>query len=135
MNSDVIEVDFSQSIAEMMQQNIITKLLNLQLQFKIFHWQTFSLSKHLAFGELYDGLSENIDEFVETYQGIYGRIDFTNQSCYLANLKDESFKMILAENIDSLKKWDTLFQDTDLLNQRDEILAILNKTSYLLTLE
>ena len=129
-----IEVDFSNQIIAMNQSSIVTKLIQLQTQFKIFHWQTFSFSHHNAFGGLYDSLSESIDEFVETYQGIYGRFDFGGTSFSIMNLSDSDFISILNDNIQTLTQYESLFNNTDLLNIRDEILGSINRTKYLLTL-
>ena len=129
-----VEVDFSNQIIAMNQSSIVVKLIQLQTQFKIFHWQTFSFSHHNAFGSLYDSLSESIDEFVETYQGIYGRFDFGGASFSIVNLSDSDFISILNDNIQSLTQYESLFNNTDLLNIRDEILASINRTKYLLTL-
>ena len=55
-------------------ETILTTFLTYQNQYKIFHWQTRSYSQHKSFGEIYESLTENIDEFVETFIGKYGRI-------------------------------------------------------------
>ena len=129
-----VEVDFSNQIIAMNQSGIVVKLIQLQTQFKIFHWQTFSFANHNAFGGLYDALSESIDEFVETYQGIYGRFDFGGASFSITNLSDSDFISILNDNIQTLTQYESLFKNTDLLNIRDEILGSINRTKYLLTL-
>jgi hypothetical protein len=129
-----VEVDFSNQIVAMNQSSIVVKLIQLQTQFKIFHWQTFSFANHNAFGGLYDSLSESIDEFVETYQGIYGRFDFGGASFSITNLSDSDFISILNDNVQTLTQYESLFSNTDLLNIRDEILGSINRTKYLLTL-
>jgi hypothetical protein len=134
MDKKTIELDFSESIAAMNQSGIVVKLIQLQTQFKIFHWQTFSFAHHNAFGGLYDALSESIDEFVETYQGIYGRFDFGGTSFSMTNLSDADFISILNDNIQTLTQYEMIFNNTDLLNIRDEILGSINRTKYLLTL-
>ena len=133
MNKKSLELDFSESIAAMGQSGIVSKLIQLQIQFKIFHWQTFSFAQHHAFGELYAALSESIDEFVETYQGAYGRFDFSGAGMGFVNLNSADFIAFINENIMVLQSWERYFSNTDLLNIRDEILASLNKTKYLLT--
>jgi len=134
MNNKSVELDFSEAIAAMGQSSIVSKLIQLQVQLKIFHWQTFSYAQHESFGEVYESLSGLIDSFVETYQGIYGRFDFAGTQMSFANLGAVDFNAIIQENIDALTAWDRYFTNTDLLNIRDEILASLNKTKYLLTL-
>ena len=114
--------------------SLVSKLIYLQIQFKVFHWQTYSFSNHNAFGALYSSLSESIDEFVETFQGIYGRIDFQGEIFALDNLNSMNFQEILDDQASSLKTYESYFSDTDLLNIRDEILGSLHQTKYLLTL-
>jgi len=52
---------------------IITPLIQMQQQIRIFHWQTHTHAEHIAFGNAYDTLNEQIDKFVETFIGKYGR--------------------------------------------------------------
>ena len=123
--------------------NFITNLLTLQNQMRVFHWQTQhkvgSFAQHSAFGTAYEDLDAHIDDFIEIYQGkrgvIRGRDGFTVN---LQNLDDtptvfiDEFVNYLTQNIpESLDQ----SVDTDLLNIRDELLANLNKFTYLLTLK
>ena len=48
-----------------MKEELTLKLVQLQLQFKFLHWQTFGDAKHRAYGGIYDSLGEHIDKFVE----------------------------------------------------------------------
>ena len=134
MNNKVIELDFSNAINDMAKTNIVSKLFEFQNQFKIFHWQTFSYAQHNAFGGLYDSLSDTIDTFVETYQGVYGRMDFEGVCFNFTNLSSADFSGMLQDMIMNISQWENFFSNTDLLNIRDEILGSLNKTAYLLTL-
>lgn len=119
--------------------NIVTKLLTYRNQAQILHWQTTSYSEHMSLGALYEGISDLTDSFVEVFMGKNGRIvaqDTFNLS--LSNYKDMSPK----ELIDDMKDYFTNElpkmlkpEDTDLLNIRDEMLALANKTQYLLTLK
>ena len=58
-------------------EQIIIELLTIQNQYRIFHWQTKSYSRHSAFGGVYGDLDGLIDEFVEVCMGKHGRPDFT----------------------------------------------------------
>ena len=117
---------------------IQTTMLQMQNQYKIFHWQTMSYSQHNSFGGVYSSLSDKIDEFIETYMGKYGRvISASTFNLSLANYTSTDFIRVtdnyiefligLSNQLDSAK-------DSDLLNIRDEILGSLNKLKYLLTL-
>jgi hypothetical protein len=39
------------------------------------HWNTKSYASHMALGELYDGIVDEVDDIVETYQGEFGLVD------------------------------------------------------------
>lgn len=118
----------------------VINLLKLQNQLRILHWQAESYSEHNALGKAYDDLDELIDSVVEVYQGKYGKIKYeTPIELNLINRDELSIMDVLeeftsylvgtfAENFDSVN-------DTDLLNIRDEILAVVNQLKYLLTLK
>ena len=59
-----------------MKEELIKKLVQIQLQWKFLHWQTYGDAKHRTYGEIYDGLGELIDEFAEVMMGKYGRPEF-----------------------------------------------------------
>ena len=39
------------------------------------HWGTKSYASHMALGELYDAIVEQVDDIVETYQGEFGLLE------------------------------------------------------------
>lgn len=117
---------------------IQTMMLQMQNQYKIFHWQTTSFSQHKSFDETVGNLISHIDEFIETYMGKYGRViaastfnltlsNLSNADAVAATDNYINFLIGLSSQLDSAK-------DSDLLNIRDEILGSLNKLKYLLTL-
>jgi len=123
--------------------NFITNLLTLQNQMRVFHFQTQhkvgSFAQHTAFGTAYEELDELIDDFIEIYQGKNGVIMASGGTFNLAlhNLSDnaedfvDEYVSYLVEYVpQSLEE-----ADTDLLNIRDEMLAILNQTKYRLKLK
>jgi hypothetical protein len=117
---------------------IQTTLMQMQNQYKILHWQTMSFSQHKSFDEIVSSLSENIDEFIETYMGKYGRVIAANTfNITLANYKDADFNAITDNYINFMIGLSSILdtsKDSDLLNIRDEILGSLNQLKYLLTL-
>jgi len=117
---------------------IQTMMLQMQNQYKIFHWQTTSFSQHKSFDEIVSSLISNIDEFIETYMGKYGRVIASNTfNLTLGNYKDSDFNAVTDAYINFLIGLGTQLdstKDTDLLNIRDEILGSLNQLKYLLTL-
>lgn len=117
---------------------IISPLLSIINQIKVYHWQTYSFAQHKSFGEFYDSLSEKIDEFVETYQGIFGRIKAETGSFEFSvqNLGTDYIKAIdgWISYLKSFSEDEDLKSHSDLLNIRDEMLGDLNQLKYLLTL-
>ena len=122
--------------------NIATKvkfLLEVQVQFRINHWQTKEFSRHNAFGGIYDALGDLIDRFIEESMGKYGRfvLDDESKTINLQNLAELDLKGMLKTTKDALIQFTDEFEptDTNLMNIRDEILGEVNKLQYLLTLE
>ncbi len=126
-----------------MKMNLTSKinfLLGLQTQLKINHWQTKGLARHKAFGDAYDDLGELIDEFVESSMGKYGRfvLDDDTKNITLINLSEMNPSDMIKTCVDALIEFSSDLdetRDTDLLNLRDEMVGLLNKLLYLLTLE
>jgi DNA-binding ferritin-like protein len=122
-----------------MSGEIVNVLMNLYDQVKIYHWQTMHFPRHEAAGKLIDALDDQIDSFVETYMGRYGRPKLTARTGTITvrNFNDKQAVALLKDAIDWMshtlpKKIKST--DTDLLNIRDEIVATLNRTLYLFTL-
>jgi len=119
--------------------NYITKLLTLQNQLRIFHWQTESLAEHKAFGKTYEELDELIDTFIEEFQGEYARIVSKDKFVIeLSNLEDLEISKFVEDNINYLSNElpkGLKPTNTNLLNVRDEMLGALQKLKYLLTLK
>ena len=111
---------------------------------KIFHWQTKNYAQHVASDQLYNGLLPLIDQWVEVYQGKHDRLMFDDNKKFnvpLRNLDDKDFvlhlnqfKIFLMNDIPEFLSKEKEMKNTDLLNIRDEMLALTNKTLYLLTL-
>lgn len=105
---------------------------------KLYHWKTNSFARHKATDELHEELSDLVDKFMEVFIGKYGRTKINSMSSIpIKNMNDDN-----AEEM--LKTWNKFLEsglgeyvdeyDTDLLNIRDEMLSLLNKTLYLFTL-
>ena len=117
---------------------LITPFLKIQNQLRIYHWQSDTFSQHKAFGKTYKDFDALVDDFVEVYMGKNGksrsRIAY---SLELENL-NENYIDIINSFIDYLIGLNKeLDQETnsELLNIRDEMLAVLNRLKYLLTLK
>ena len=99
---------------------------------QIYHWQTDDYARHKASGELYDSLNQKLDKFVEAYQKNNRIAVIKGGKCFLKNMSGKSAKKLLEEFADYLTKLDT--KKPDLLNIRDEMLADVNQTLYLFSL-
>lgn len=65
---------------------LISKAFTTRNLLHFAHWNTKSFASHMALGDLYDQIIEDIDEIVETYQGKFGLID--DLYCEAAKLPD-----------------------------------------------
>lgn len=119
--------------------DVVRDLLQMQNQLRIFHWQTKSFAAHKALGSAYEGLDDLIDTFVETALGRKEAcLSDGNITLQLFDNKQldactaiETYKAFLSELSCKLNPE----TDSDLLNIRDEMLGLLNKTCYLLKLQ
>lgn len=122
-----------------MKEEFIKKLVQLQLQFKFLHWQTYGDAKHRLYGEIYDKLGDLIDEFTEVMMGKYERpvfdAEFGLMFQDISTLSMQNFMDGITEFLVSMSDQLDSRYDTDLLNIRDEMLALINKSKYLLTLK
>lgn len=122
-----------------MKEELILKLFQIQNQFRFLHWQTYGDAKHRAYGKIYASIDESLDLFAEAMMGKYGRPQFPEE--FVVAFQD--IKVLnLQKFIDGIVEFLVSFSevldskyDTDLLNLRDEILAQINKTKFLLTLK
>jgi len=123
-----------------MSGEIVNIFLTLRNQIKIYHWQTVKFPRHKATDDLIDKLDDNIDKFVEVYMGKYGRPKFGRSSSTIKihNFHDKEGPAYLKSYVKWMSQKLPKFlgkEDTDLLNIRDEIVADLNQSLYLFTLD
>ena len=116
--------------------SIVTEMLTIRNQIKLYHWQTGSFARHKATDDLTAALDTAIDSFIETYMGKYGRPKVSG-TIKLSNFSESAARSFVAQKrkyleVDLPRKIKP--SDTDLLNVRDEILGELNKVLYLFTL-
>lgn len=122
-----------------MKEEIIKKLVQIQLQWRFLHWQTFGDAKHKTYGQIYEGLDGLIDNFTETMMGKYGRPEFEPEFALMfqdiSALSIQNFMDGITEFMVSMTDQLDSRYDTDLLNIRDEMLGLINKSKFLLTLK
>lgn len=117
----------------------VNLFLGLHAQLKVFHWQTKGYARHQAFADVRSQLDDLVDEFVEQAMGQYGRFTLDEESSMikLVNLSELKPVEMMETICTALKQMtqDIDSEDTNLLNLRDEILGLVQKMKYLLTLE
>jgi hypothetical protein len=125
--------------------NCLLTFLNILDQTKLYHWQTNIHARHKATDELYHGLNDLVDKFIETLHGILiinkknnnYRILINNDSITLLNIQDTKgidFLYSIKNYLEGAVLKEIIDNNTDLQNIRDEMLALVNKTIYLFTL-
>ena len=113
-------------------ENIVKILFHMSMNIKLYHWQTTSFAQHKATDELFLSLLPLIDQFMEVYIGKYSRPRFEKDtSVRISEYNSETFVELLKDYIDFLKTNLNKYlseDDTDLMNIRDEMLGLFNKT-------
>lgn len=124
---------------------IVCKVLAHMAQTKLLHWQTESLAEHKSLDKLFKVLVETGDELAESVMGKYGRPELTPEESSFTltnyeNPENPDGLPVFLKNIDNCfrNECTTLFpvdQDPEIHNIIQEILATIDKISYLLTLQ
>lgn len=131
------EVEYSGKVSDL----VARKVLMHALQIKLFHWQTMSYAEHKALDKAFENIVDLGDDLVETVMGKYGRpmlsegksIELSNypesKSCLdqISEMRD-----CYCNEIRSMLSPD---KDSEILNIVDEIIAMFDKTMYLLSLK
>lgn len=56
-------------------KQLVSRVFNTRNAAHKAHWKTHKYSEHVALGDFYEGLIDQIDTLVEAYQGTYGLFD------------------------------------------------------------
>jgi len=129
-------------------EKILLTLITITTQIKLYHWQTLSHPRHIASGALYSELDNLVDKFIEVLHGRYilesGNVNFrillsdNMNTITLKNYNDNN-ALTLMLNIkvflESNELLSVIGKYSELINIRDEMLAIVNKTNYLFSLK
>ena len=112
--------------------DLIQFLLEAANQVRVLHWGTSSYSEHVALGDLYDAISDAADKIAEALMGAQGKrlqLKGTLELVDYAEGVPANYVRGIGEALTSITGL-----PTDILNMRDDLLAAVHKTSYLLTL-
>lgn len=119
---------------------MLTELLTIQNQIKLWHWQTKSFSVHMATNTTYEALDDQIDKFVEVFSGKYGHV--FNKGGFTVKLENlegaSSIMSFVDKNIAYLTtELPKTYKETDvdLSNINADMIGTLNQLKYLLSLE
>jgi hypothetical protein len=111
----------------------IGKLMGAQQSLRMQHWLTVSHAEHTALGSAYEGLDGLIDGFVEVAIGAKGRGILSG----ITSLEVGGDAQRILSHLESVLRneipSDIGENETALMNIRDEMLALVQKTRYLLT--
>jgi hypothetical protein len=108
-------------------QEYVSSLLEIQDISHIAHLQTSSFSEHKALNELYDGIVDQFDAYVEAYQGKYGII-----KGYKSFKLEEGVDMVdyLKEKMTSFETYKSTLTDGYLQQMVDNTQELLSTTLY-----
>lgn len=115
-------------------KDLMSAFVNFVAQIHIFHWQSEKYSEHVALGDLYDGIQDLSDNFIEVF---IGKNDGSRASS--EDMISALFSLDVSSVSETIHSFEVFLKEmnlesTDLLNIRDEMLALVHKTQYLLTL-
>ena len=107
----------------------INKLFHSRNVAHIVHLETTSYAKHKALNEYYDSLLDLTDELSEVSFGAMGK-----QKLIIPEAKKENNNKHLSNLKTYIESNKSIFKESNNQNIIDEIVTLINKTTYLLTL-
>lgn len=108
-------------------RQFLMALFNARTSAHIMHLSTRSFARHSALNVFYDRIVELADDLAEAYQGNYGLIEW-NGGTY--SFKTDDPKALLAALREQAVKQRAEVSETNLQNIIDEILTLIDSTSY-----
>ncbi len=112
-------------------EKVCNTLMEARVATQLNHWAikpNINLALHLALGELYEGLNDKLDGFVESAQGTYGRVFDLNTSSCRTNTAEAINQVVALREF--LLKARTAIPHSHLQNQLDEFLTLVNQILY-----
>jgi len=118
---------------------IVDVMLTFHQQIRLYHWSTAIHARHSASGDLYEAFDGLLDRFVESLQG-RSRLSYRSKKIEAISLDDKDaipylkrMATFLTKNVDRF--FESYKEDfTDLINIRDEMLALVNRSIFLFTM-
>lgn len=115
-------------------ESIASKLVTMELQLQLIHWQTASYAEHKATGGMYEYLQSFRDNIAEKLMGYTGRKPSTMSVGSLTSTSAMSIGMEICSFASSLKSYAEANGYLDIGNMADELSGEGSKFKYLLTL-
>ena len=107
----------------------INKLFHSRNVAHIVHLETTSYAQHKALNKYYDSLLDLIDQLSEVSFGVMGR-----QKIVIPEAKSEDINKHLGDLKSYIEFNRNIFKESNIQNIIDEIVTLINQTTYLLTL-
>jgi DNA-binding ferritin-like protein len=127
-------INKSNGMESMTLESIASKLITMELQLHLVHWQTSSYAEHKATGALYEYIQGFKDGVIEKLMG-YTKRKPSNLSIGEINTTSSSIiAMDVCAFASSLKSYAEMNKYLDIGNLADELSGEGNKFKYLLTL-
>lgn len=108
-------------------QEFITSLFEIRITGHIAHFQTRSYAQHIALGELYTGIEDLTDSYVEAYQGISGIITSYPQ---IKIAEGVDMTKYLQLKVSMYRDYRKVVKETELQQKVDDIIEFLNTIIY-----
>lgn len=108
-------------------QEFISALFEVRIVGHIAHLQTKSFAKHKALDELYTGIVDLTDSYVETYQGLFGIVE--NYPSFKLTEGEDMVPYLSAKRVEFRKYRESLKQ-TELQQKVDDIIEFLDSIIY-----
>ena len=110
---------------------IVSELFHSETQSHMFHLQTKSFAEHMALGTFYDEIVDLSDALIEDFQGQYGVLQ-KYESFIIKSYVDKNTTLAYFDNLRSnvQKLRTTVSEDSNLQNQIDNIITLINSTVY-----
>ena len=109
---------------------LMGKLMMARNVAHMWHWKVKSFALHMALGELYDGLSDMMDDLMEIFMGRYGtdsHIEMSQQ-----NIFSENDPLEFITQLDHFLEIQhgLIPQDGFIVNKFEELQAMVSKVKY-----
>lgn len=108
-------------------QDFISSLFDIRINGHIAHLQTSSFAQHKALDELYNGIVDLTDSYVEAYQGIYGILKGYPQFKITEGVEPVRY---LKSKVDEYRTFRATVKETELQQKIDDIIEFLNSIIY-----